>query len=149
MRQVVFAMTALAAAPVWGPALAQAWEEPGRGTKTRAALMDAVRPHAEWELGAPVEFVVWELRRLGELAFFSGMAQRPGGGVIDIADTPAARRGELDPQVGDGATIQALYKLSGETWVAVHWGISATDVWYAWAPICADFAPVIPEACGG
>lgn len=127
---------------------AGAWEEPARGTPVRAALLDALRPHMEWALGAPVEFTVWDLRRDGGVAFLSGMAQRPGGQEIDIAATPAARRGELDPEVGDGATVQALYKLSGETWVAVHWGISATDVWYAYAPICAEYRAVIPEACG-
>lgn len=126
---------------------AGAWEEPARGTPLRTALLDALRPHIEWALGPPVEFTVWDLRRDGGVAFFSGMAQRPGGNPIDIASTPAASRGELDPEVGDGATVQALYKLSGETWVAVHWGISATDVWYAYEPICAEYRAVIPEAC--
>ncbi|MDQ2092050.1 hypothetical protein [Marimonas arenosa] len=121
--------------------------EPARGTELRRTLMDALRPHIEWPLGAPVEFVVWDLRVADDIAFFSGMAQRPGGGVIDIADTPAARWGELDPEVGDGATVQALYKLSGRTWVAVHIGISATDVWYSWEPICQEYRAVIPEAC--
>jgi hypothetical protein len=123
------------------------YTEVERGSALRKTLLDALRPHVEWALGAPVEFVVWDLRVSGEVAFFSGRAQRPGGGEIDIADTPAARRGELDPQVGDGATVQALYKLSGDTWVAVHHGISATDVWYAWEPLCRDYRPVIPEAC--
>lgn len=134
---------------VAGAAAAQGWHEPARGTKTRAALMDALRPHVEWMLGAPVEFVVGELRLAGDVAFFAGMAQRPGGGAIDMAQTPGAWRGELDPQVGDGATVQALYRLSGETWVAVHWAISATDVWYAWGPICAQYRAVIPEVCQG
>jgi hypothetical protein len=125
------------------------WIEPARGTATRAALMDALRPHVEWALGAPVEFLVWDLRQSGDIAFASLMAQRPGGGAIDIATTPAAMRGELDPQVGDGATVQALYRLSGDTWVAVHWAISATDVWYSWGPICAEYRAVIPEACAG
>jgi hypothetical protein len=136
----------LVTVPVWISA-AQAWESPARGTATRTALMDALRPHVEWSLGAPVEFVVWDLRRHGDIAFFSGVAQRPGGGEIDIARTPAAQRGELDPEVGDGATVQALYKLSGQTWVVVHFAISASDVWYAWEPICAEFRPIIPEAC--
>jgi len=38
------------------PAIGWAWEEPQRGTDTRSALMDALRPHAEWMLGKPVEF---------------------------------------------------------------------------------------------
>lgn len=136
-----------AAALALAAGTAGAWEEPARGTPLRAALIDALRPHMEWALGAPVEFIVWDLRREGNVAFFSGMAQRPGGKEIDIAGTPAARRGELDPQVGDGATVQALYKLSGQTWVAVHWAISATDVWYAYEPLCAEYRAVIPEAC--
>jgi hypothetical protein len=140
MRALCLAL-ALAAAP------AAAWEEPARGTPLRTALLDAIRPHLEWALGAPVELTVWDLRRDGGVAFFSGMAQRPGGKEIDIATTPAARRGELDPEVGDGATVQALYKLSGQTWVAVHWAISATDVWYAYEPLCAEYRAVIPEAC--
>lgn len=123
--------------------------EPARGTETRKALMDALRPHIEWMLGPPVEFVVWDLRVSGDVAFFSGWAQRPGGGEIVMADTPAARRGEIDPYVGDGATVQALYRLSGKTWVAVHSGISATDVWYSWEPLCREYRAVIPEACQG
>ena len=123
--------------------------EPPRGSETREALLDALRPHIEWMLGAPVEFVVWDLRVSGDVAFFSGWAQRPGGGEIVIADTPGARREELDPEVGDGATVQALYRLSGKTWVAVHQGISATDVWYSWEPICREYRAVIPEACEG
>ena len=129
--------------------IAAAWEEPARGTALRATLMDAVRPHVEWLLGAPVEFVVSDLRVSGDIAFFSGMAQRPGGGVIDVADTPAARWGQLDPEVGDGATVQALYRLSGETWVAVHVGVSSTERWYSWEPICREYRVVIPEACEG
>lgn len=125
------------------------YAEPARGTAERRALMDALRPHIEWMLGAPVEFVVWDLRVSGDVAFFSGMAQRPGGGAIDMYATPAARRGEIDPHVGDGATVQALYQLSGETWVAVHWAVSATDVWYAWEPLCRDYRVVVPEACQG
>ena len=41
-----------------------AWEEPSRGTADRSELMDAIRPHIEWELGAPVEFVIDQLRVL-------------------------------------------------------------------------------------
>ncbi|MDE0782837.1 MAG: hypothetical protein OSB34_06595 [Planktomarina sp.] len=37
---------------------AQNWHEPKRGTDTRLALMDAIRPHVEWQLGKPIQFVV-------------------------------------------------------------------------------------------
>ena len=50
----------------------------------RAALMDALRPKVEWALGAPVQFVVYDLRRQGDLAFASVYPQRPGGADIDL-----------------------------------------------------------------
>lgn len=129
---------------------ALAWEEPARGSTERRALMDAIRPHAEWHLGAPVEFVVYDLRRAGDVAFASVLAQRPGGGAIDMSRTPDALRGGYDPEISDGATLQALYRRSGETWVAVHWALGATDAWYA-APelFCHDYHLVLPEICGG
>ncbi len=126
---------------------AQDYFEPARGTPLRADLMSAIRPHIEWSLGAPVEFVVNDLRVSGDLAFASLWAQRPGGAPIDIAQTPAAEWGMLDPEVGDGPSIQVLYRKSGNVWVAVQHAIAATDVWYSWEPICAVWRPVIPEAC--
>jgi len=132
-----------------GPLSAQGWYEPQRGTPLRSALMDALRPHAEWVLGAPVEFVVYDLRVRGDLAFASVYPQRPGGGEISPYNTPGAARGELYPDDMDGVGMQALYVKSGQTWVAVHWAMGATDVWYAYGPICAIWRPVIPEACRG
>ncbi|MDF1717331.1 MAG: hypothetical protein P1U75_11770 [Antarcticimicrobium sp.] len=131
------------------PALAQGWHEPQRGTELRAALMDALRPHAAWLLGAPVEFMVHELRVSGDLGFASVSPQRPGGGAIQLWQTPGVARGEIDPQMEGGVTMQALYLRSGRTWVAVHWAMGASDVWYAYGPICAIWRPVIPEACQG
>ncbi|WP_372838580.1 hypothetical protein [Phaeovulum sp.] len=130
-----------------GGAAAQGWVTPERGTATRAQLMDAIRPHAEWMLGAPVEFVVNDLRLLGDRAFAMLEAQRPGGGKIDMFKTPMIARGEFDPYIVDTPHIEVLYVKSGDTWVALHWAIGATDVWYAWEPICAPFRALIPEAC--
>lgn len=67
---------------------AAAWEVPARGSALRSDLMDAARPHAEWMLGAPVEFVVTELRVSGDLALAMLVPQRPGGGAIDVLRTP-------------------------------------------------------------
>ena len=142
MRRLIVAAL-LAAAPV----TAQTYTEPQRGTDLRADLIDAIRPRIEWALGAPVEFVVWDLRVQGDVAFASLWAQRPGGGEIDLANSPAARRGEIDPTVGDGPTVQALLRRSGRTWVAVHFAISATDVWWDWDEFCPIWARVIPETC--
>lgn len=133
---------------VWA-GMAQAWTEPARGSATRAALMDALRPHAEWILGAPVEFLVHDLRVEGDIAFASVWPQRPGGVQIDLRRTPAWFRGELDLEMMDGAGMQALYRRSGQTWVAVHWALGATDVWWAYEALCAEYRAVVPEACQG
>ena len=132
-----------------GSAVAQGWHEPPRGSADRAALVDAIRPHIEWKLGSPIEFLVYELRQAGNVAFASLYPQRPGGGAIDPYATPAFRRGELSPEDMDGIGVQVLYYRSGATWVALHWVMGAGDVWYAAPEFCAYWRAVIPEACQG
>ncbi len=139
-------LAALALILIAYAAPAQDYYEPARGTQLRADLMSAIRPHIEWSLGAPVEFVVEDLRVSGDLAFASLWAQRPGGGAIDMARTPMARDRGYD-LMNDQPSIQVLYRKSGNIWVAVQHEIAATDVWYSWGPICAVWRPVIPEAC--
>ena len=146
MRRVALAGALVAS--VWA-SLANAWEEPARGSTTRAQLMEAIRPHAEWRLGSPVEFVIHDLRQSGALAFASVHAQRPGGGAIDPTRTPGYLRGEIALDGSDWASLQALYVRSGSTWVAVHWVMGAGDVWWAWGPLCAVWRPVIAEVCEG
>lgn len=127
------------------PAAALAWTEPPRGSALRADLMDAARPLAAWMLDPPVEFVVNDLRVEGDVAFASLVAQRPGGVPIDIYATSGFRRGEIVPEIMDGSTLQVLYQRSGTQWVAVHYAIGATDVWYADPAFCPVWAPVLPE----
>ena len=62
--------------------------EPERGTAERKSMLDAVRAHAEEQLGAPVEFIVYDLRAKGSMGFAALHAQRPGGGEIDLYATP-------------------------------------------------------------
>lgn len=145
MRSSVICAAILAlAAALAGPG--RAWEEPARGTATRAALMDAIRPHAEWSLGAPVEFVVHELRREGDVAFAMLRAQRPGGVPIDTRQTPIIARGEAEDWM-EVEEVQVLYRRSGQTWVAVHFAFGASDVWFSWEPLCREYYPVIAEWC--
>ena len=129
--------------------------EPARGSETRKALMDALRPHAEWELGRP-----GAVRGAGFAAgpgtgiALSGRLCRggraaPGGKKIDIRQTPGFVRGHLDPEYMDGTSLQALYRKVGNTWVAVHWAVGATDVWYAAPIFCEEYFAVIPEYCAG
>jgi hypothetical protein len=128
-------------------AQADPWQEPARGSQLRSDLMDALRPHAEWALGAPVEFVIHELRWQGDKAFGMLTAQRPGGGPIDMLNSPMVTRGEFDPELIDTPHIEAFWVKSGTTWVTLHWAVGATDLWYQYEPICEIFAPLIPEAC--
>lgn len=130
-----------------GAALAQSYSEPKRGTDTRAGLMDAIRPHIEWELGAPVQFVVDELRVAGDVGLAYLSPQRPGGAPIDLWTTPGARRGSIEPEYMDGASVAVLYRKLRKTWVAVHHSIGATDVWFADRSYCNEYALVIPEFC--
>lgn len=146
MRLVILAALALCAAAL--PALAQGYTQPARGTAERKNLMDAIRPHVAMELGAPVEFVIHDLRVAGNAAFASLWAQRPGGREIDMVATPMAARGDYHPDMFDGPTVQALLIQSGGVWVAMHWAIGATDVWWAWDGYCPNWHRVIPEVCG-
>ena len=47
--------------------------------------------------------------------------------------------------VDDGTAARALLRANIEKMQAM----GATDVWYAYEPICAVWRPVIPEACQG
>jgi len=49
--------------------------------------MDAIRPHIEWDLGAPIEFAIAQLRVSGDVAYASVVPQRTGGGIIDLFST--------------------------------------------------------------
>lgn len=143
MRGFVYGLL-IVMAPV---ATAQDWQVPDRGSETRKALMDALRPHAEWELGAPVEFIVDEIRVSGDHGFAMVRAQRPDGIGIDLYLTPGYQRGTLDPEAMDHTAMQALYRRSGDTWVAVHHALGATDVWFAWDPLCREYDAVISDFC--
>lgn len=130
-----------------GAAQAESWYEPQRGTQERRDLMDALRPHAWWTLGQPVQFVVNDLRVSGERAFASVSPQRPGGGAIDPAQTPAVAR---DPYFAEDmwdVDMQAVLMKSGNVWVVVDHTFGATDAWWANPEHCAEWYNVIRDAC--
>ena len=143
-----FGLTLVLALLVQG-AWAQSWHVPQRGTADRTGMMDAIRPHVEWLLGAPVQFVVRDLRVSGDLGYAALHPQRPGGAAISLWNTPGHRRGVLDPEMSDGVHTHVLYRRSGATWVAVEWSVGATDVWFSAPELCAVWRPVIAEFCGG
>ncbi|WP_417210813.1 hypothetical protein [Antarctobacter sp.] len=141
-----FAVTLTAATLTLVPLTASAWETPARGSALRTQLMDSMRPIAEWTLGAPVTFVVSDLRVSGDVAFASLHPVRPGGGEITADEIPQ-RPGWDNPFDWDGVDIQALYQRSGDAWVAVHHAMGATDVWWADPQFCPMWGSVIPEVC--
>ena len=130
-----------------GQSWAQQWTEPQRGSDTRKALMDAIRPHIEWHLGKPIQFVVEDLRVSGNVGFGTLLPQRPGGAKIDLMKTPAVESGYIDLDFVDGTRVDVLYKKLRKTWVAVHFAIGATDVWYGNPIFCDEYKSVIPDWC--
>lgn len=101
------------------PAAAQSFHTPPPGSAERRAVLDAVRPHVEGELGAPVEFVVQQLRVGGGWAFVQAVPQRPGGRAIQ----------QPHPDM-DGVRTEAVLRRDGRNWIVVGWAVGATDVWY-------------------
>lgn len=120
--------------------------EPARGSPDRAALRDAIGPHAELQLGPPVEFVAERLRDQGNLGFAMVQLQHPGGKQIDPMTLPMVRH---DPSVIGflhGLHVKVLYQKSGKTRVAVHRSIKAADVSWPDTALCAIYASLISDA---
>jgi hypothetical protein len=112
-----------------GPSLAQVTTPPA-GSPLRVAILDAVRPMVEAEVGKPVEFVVNAMRVLGEWAFVDLAPQRPGGGAIAYAYSryqAAHDAGAFDNEV------VALLRNTPSGWLVYEYRLGATDVaWYGW-----------------
>ena len=116
---------------------------PPRGSPLRAAILDAVRPMVEAEVGKPVEFVVNDLRILGEWAFASLTPQRPGGGAVEYLYTRYQTAWENDMF---GYTVSALLRLTPKGWLVYQYDFGATDVpWIGWW----DYYPVPREVFPG
>lgn len=126
------------------PADAQSWYEPARGTAERSAIMDAVRPVAAEYLGAPLEFVVSDLRVSGDRAYAYLHAQRPGGVTIDMEATPWAQTGYYSPPI-DRPVIGALLLRRGGGWVVSEHGFSPNEPPFYGQPWCNDWRAVLPD----
>jgi len=127
------------------PSFAQ-WSEPPRGSELRSEILGAVREVAAVDLNPPLEFIVDQLRRDGDIAFAMLQPQRPGGGSIRWDSTAIAERGEPEEWY-DGTVIHAFLQRIDGTWGVVDHSIGATDVWWAEQTICETFESVIPEYC--
>ena len=117
---------------------------PPRGSALRAELLDTVRVMAEYDLGAPVEFVVTELHAEGDRAFGRLMAQRPGGPQIDMAATPIVMRRGVSVDMIDGLRIEVFFHRVGERWYLYEYGLGSTDVWW-WGFECQHYGAFLRD----
>jgi hypothetical protein len=105
-------------------------ETPPPGSPLRAAILDAIRGITAAELGAPIEFVVHDMRVLGEWAFVIVEPQRPGGGPIFYTYTryqAAFDAGAMDAQA------DVLLRETPAGWLVYEYDFGATDVeWIDW-----------------
>jgi hypothetical protein len=103
---------------------------PPRGSPIRAAIIDAVRPLVEAEVGAPVVLFVKAINVEGPFAFVSMTPARPGGQPIDWSRTRHARAKAAD-MISD--VSQALLSGGDQSWSVIEFAFGPTDVpWEAW-----------------
>ncbi len=130
------------------PTVALAFSEPERGSKKRQKILDSARAVAEWSLGEDIEFVVEHLRISGRVAYASLQPQRPGGGVIQPAETPL---GDRDPWFAEEAyapiDMDVLFRRSGAMWVPIEYSFGATEAWWDDPLYCSEWGRVLPEWC--
>jgi hypothetical protein len=136
MRKFLIAAAVLAFSAT--AVLAAAFSSPGAGTPQRKAILDALRPKVERELGVrPIEFVVEEIRVGSGWAFVRVTPQRKGGGAIRNPDREA-----------DGVHTEAVLRLVGGRWQVKELGIGSTDVW--WIGLCSEApAGLLGQWCQG
>jgi hypothetical protein len=128
-RGTLVALIALVLTVLAAPAFAQV-STPAPGTPLRAAILDAVRPMVEAEVGRPVEFVVTSMRVLGEWAFVDLTPQRPGGGPIEFVYS--RYQAAVDAHAFDNQVV-ALLRNTPRGWLVYRYSLGATDVaWYGW-----------------
>lgn len=139
----ILASFALAVAATMGgaatPALAQrasATAPAAPGSAQRRAILDALRPAVEAQIGPNVEFVVREIRVVRGWAFVMAEPQRWGRGAID-----GHRYFPYFDEMG-GLTVTALLRYRNGGWQLVEQAIGATDVWF-----CDRGPPGLTPSC--
>jgi hypothetical protein len=89
------------------------------GSPLRVAILGALRPHVEQDMGEPVRFVVSGLRTDGTYAHVSFTLVRPNGSAI-VDTVPGGRA-----QVYGSALLGRV----GTIWRLDHLSLGAGDVW--------------------
>ena len=96
----------------------------GPGSPARRAILDAIRPAVERQLGPEVAFMVTEIRVVRGWAFVAVTPQRRGGRPINGYDYFP------DFENMGGLEVQAVLRLRNGHWAVVQQAMGATDVWY-------------------
>jgi hypothetical protein len=109
--------------------------EVGNKDPRRKALLDALRPHIEADLGQPLIFQVQTLREHNGSAFAVVHPRTPAGKPIDFMKTRHAQR-QADG-VLDGDTVFALLQHRDGHWQVQEFVVGPTDV--AWADWAQDY----------
>ena len=137
----VFIAVMIVFAAFAGKAAAQV-TTPARGTALRGQILDAVRPMVEAEVGKPVEFVVRDMRVLGEWAFVDLAPQRPGGGAIEYVYS--RYQAAVDAGAFDNEVV-ALLRDTPRGWLVYQYALGATDVtwigWWTYYPVPEELFP--------
>lgn len=97
---------------------------PPAGSPERAAILDSLRLRAESELGQPVEFVIGQMRLLGEWAYVAAKPQRKGGGPIPWAYTRYQVHWEGG---GFEEGLEALLRNTPQGWLVYEFALGGTD----------------------
>ena len=114
---------ALALLPTAAIAQVNAVAPPQVRSAQRVAILNAIRPAVELELGRNIEFVPSCVQVWKGWALVAAEPQRKGGRKID-------RRILADWDNRDGLTVTALLRFRYGRWNLVGHAIGATDVWY-------------------
>ena len=101
---------------------------PPSGSVERTAILDAIRPQAESELGGPVKFVVKAIRVSGAYAYVDVRPQKPNGQPYRI------RRPDWMDAYADAILIRR-----GTRWSVLQFVLGAGDVWYG------DYCGRVPD----
>lgn len=106
------------------------YSTPARGSKERAAMMDAARGPISAGIGQTVIFVISTLRTDGEWAYLQATPKNPDGSDLDWSKTLLAEDWEADAM---SDVVMVLLRKKNGQWVAVDHVIGPTDVhWYNW-----------------
>ncbi len=97
---------------------------PAPGSADRKAIMDALRPRFEKQIGKPIVFKVTTLRVLKGWAYWMGEPLRAPGKPVDWKKTKFKE--DFEQGVMDSLSLALLQK-TGKTWKVVELAIGPTD----------------------